>query len=91
MHSECNCKCGAVVFKIFSALVLLDIIFVTATAFVYLKDYFMHVKQTYNPETKTYEVRKEFIILYVCSSFSTSIFILYIIFVIVWLIVNFTC
>ena len=87
-HSEHNCRCGLTIFKILTALCLLDIVFVTATSFVYLKDYFGYVRRTYNNENRSYIIRKEFVLLYVCSSFSTAIFILYVLFILIWLLIN---
>ena len=91
MYTEYTCKHGSKLFKIFTGLVVLDIIFITTVAFVFLKDYFVNVNKTFNDENKTYTIKHEFIVLYICSSFSTSIFILYILYIIIWLIINYAC
>ena len=91
MYEEYNCKHGSKLFKIFTGIVILDIIFITSVAFVFLKDYFMNVKKTFNNEDKTYTIKYEFIALYICSSFSTIIFVLYITYIIIWLIINYVC
>lgn len=91
MYTEYNCKYGSTLFKIFTGLVILDIIFITSVAFVFLKDYFMNVNKTFDSENKTYTIKYEFIVLYICSSFSTSIFILYMLYVIIWLMINYVC
>ena len=90
-YSEHNSKCCPIMFKILSGLVVLDIIFTTVTAFVYLKDYFTKVKDTYDPITKTFSIKQEFVYLYLGSSFATGLFIVYLVFIAVWFIVNFVC
>lgn len=91
MYEEYNCKHGSKLFKIFTGIVILDIIFITSVAFVFLRDYFMNVEKTFNDETKSYTIKYEFIVLYICSSFSTIIFVLYILYIIIWLIINYAC
>ena len=58
---------------------------------MYLKDYFTKVKDTYDPIAKTFSIKQEFIYLYLGSSFATGLFIVYLVFIAVWFIVNFVC
>lgn len=86
-----NCSCGATTFKVLSGIVILEVIFLVSTSFVFLKDYITNVRSTYSPSTSTFTIRKEYFYLYLSEAISTSIFLIYIIFLAVWLLKHFAC
>ena len=89
---EYNCKYGSCIFKYATILFALEIIFITITSFVFIKDYYANVKKTFNTTVPmSYIVKNDFMILYKWASFSTIIFVLYIVFIICWLIINYIC
>ena len=82
---------GSKLLKILILFSVLDLICVVSTGFIYVRDYFANVKKTFDETNKTYTVRSEFIMLYLCISFSMLILIITLIYIIILFIVNYVC
>ena len=81
MYDEYNCKGCSTLFKIFTSLVVLNIVFLISVSYVYLKEYYSTVKYTFNEINRTYTISSEFIALYTCASYSSLVFVAYVIFI----------
>lgn len=91
MYEEHNCKGCSNVFKILTSLVLLELIFLVSVSYVYLKEYYSNVKPTYNETNRTYTIGSEFVALYLTTSYSTLIFVVYVIYFISMLCCMYMC
>ena len=91
MYEEHGCKGCSSLFKILTGLVLLNIVFIVSVSYVYLKEYYTNVKYTYDDDNKTYTVGSEFVALYTCASYSSFIFVLYLVYFIFVLCCMYIC
>lgn len=86
---KCN-KC-AKIFVAATFITIVDMLFVICCSFVYMKEYVLTVKNTYNVETDSYVIAKPFVILYFWEAVCSMLILLWIVFFIVWLIFNTVC
>lgn len=91
MRENYDCGKSSKLLKTLILFSVLDLICVASTGFIYVRDYFANVKKTFDETNKTYTIRSEFVMLYLCISFSMLILIITLIYIIVLFIANYIC
>lgn len=91
MFEEHECKGCSTIFKILSILFILETIFLVSVSYVYLREYYSNAKHTFDETNNTYIFKSEFVALYTASAYSTVIFIIYILFMVLMLCGLYVC
>lgn len=81
----------AKIFITVTCLTIIDMVFVITCGFVYLKEYFTVVKDTFDPQTNSYRITQPFVILYFWQSIGGLLILLWVVFFVAWLMWNMLC
>ena len=90
-NHEVKCDKAAKLFVTVTCITIIDMVFVIGCAFVYLKEYYTVVKDTYDSATNSYTIKQPFVLLYLWQSICALLILLWIVFFVIWLLVNTMC